>query len=237
MEQQISDRIAAVDWAALQAALDENGFAVTPSLLTPKQCRELIALYGEEAAFRSRVIMQRHAFGRGEYQYFRYALPEPVQQLRESLYRQLAPVAQGWAERLGEETKFPAGLKAYLACCHAAGQKRPTPLLLKYGVGDYNCLHQDLYGEQVFPLQGTILLSDAQQDFDGGEFMLVEQRPRQQSKGEVVPLQQGQAVIFAVNSRPVKGSRGYYRAKLRHGVSRIRSGNRFTLGIIFHDAM
>ncbi|MEO8557839.1 MAG: 2OG-Fe(II) oxygenase [Rhodospirillales bacterium] len=237
MEQQISDRIAVVDWAALQAALDENGFAVTPSLLTPKQCRELIALYGEEAAFRSRVIMQRHAFGRGEYQYFRYALPEPVQQLRESLYPQLAPVAQGWAERLGEETKFPPNLKAYLTRCHAAGQKRPTPLLLKYGAGDYNCLHQDLYGEQVFPLQATILLSDAQQNFDGGEFMLVEQRPRQQSKGEVVPLQQGQAVIFAVNSRPVKGSRGYYRAKLRHGVSRIRSGNRFTLGIIFHDAM
>jgi hypothetical protein len=237
MTNSIDKRIAQLDWPALQAALDENGFAVTPPLLAPSQCRDLIKLYGDETLFRSRVIMQRHAFGKGEYQYFRYPMPEPVQALRETLYPHLAPVANGWSERLDEPTKFPANLKAYLARCHAAGQKRPTALMLKYGAGDYNCLHQDLYGEHVFPLQATILLSDAQNDFTGGEFMLVEQRPRQQSKGEVVPLKQGQAVLFAVNSRPVKGSRGYYRAKLRHGVSRIRSGDRFTLGIIFHDAM
>jgi len=181
--------------------------------------------------------MQRYAFGRGEYQYWRYPLPDAVRELRENLYPHLAPVAQGWAERLDEEAKFPASLKSYLARCHAAGQKRPTPLILKYGAGDYNCLHQDLYGELVFPLQATVLLSDPNKDFTGGEFMLVEQRPRQQSKGEVVPLQQGQAVIFAVNQRPIKGTRGYYRAKLRHGVSRVRSGDRLTLGIIFHDAM
>ncbi len=236
MEKQISDRVAALDWAALQASLDENGFAVTSPLLTPAECRAMAARYDDESQFRSKVIMQRHAFGRGEYQYFRYALPEPVQALRESLYPRLAPVAETWAERLGTETKFPASLKAYLARCHAAGQKRPTALMLKYGAGDYNCLHQDLYGEHVFPLQATILLSDAQKDFTGGEFLLVEQRPRQQSKGEVVQLVQGQAVIFAVNHRPIKGTRGFYRGNLRHGVSRIHSGRRLTLGIIFHDA-
>jgi len=237
MTQSIDDRIAALDWQALQAALDENGFVVTPALLTPQECRALIALYGEPAPFRSRVIMQHHAYGSGEYQYFRYDLPAPVQQLRQALYPRLAPLAGAWAQRLGEEATYPPSLKSYLARCHAAGQKRPTPLLLKYGAGDFNCLHQDLYGEHVFPLQAAFLLSDAQRDFSGGEFMLVEQRPRQQLRGEVVPLQQGQAVIFAVNHRPVKGSRGFYRAKLRHGVSRVRSGSRHTLGIIFHDAM
>jgi hypothetical protein len=237
MSQTIADRIAAFDWPALQTALDENGFAVTSPLLSPAECRALTGLYDDEALFRSKVIMQRHAFGRGEYQYWRYQLPAPVQELRENLYPHLAPVARQWAERLALEADYPNSLKAYLARCHAAGQKRPTPLILKYGAGDYNCLHQDLYGEHVFPLQATVLLSDAQKDFTGGEFMLVEQRPRQQSKGEVVPLQQGQAVIFAVNHRPIKGTRGYYRGNLRHGVSRVRTGNRFTLGIIFHDAM
>jgi hypothetical protein len=237
MSKAISQRVAANDWAALQAHLDANGFAVTPALLSARECSALAALYNEEGLFRSKVIMQRHAFGRGEYKYWRYPLPAPVQELRESLYPPLATVAQAWAERLGDSAEFPASLKSYLARCHAAGQKRPTPLILKYGAGDYNCLHQDLYGEHVFPLQATILLSDPASDFSGGEFLLVEQRPRQQSKGEVVPLSQGQAVIFAVNQRPVQGSRGVYRAKLRHGVSRIRSGARLTLGIIFHDAM
>lgn len=237
MAKNITDRIMALNWPALQAALDENGFAVTPSLLTTAECKTLAGLYDEEALFRSKVVMQRYAFGRGEYQYWRYPLPGAVQDLREGLYPHLAPVAQGWAERLGTDADYPKSLKAYLARCHAAGQKRPTPLILKYGAGDYNCLHQDLYGEHVFPLQATILLSDPGKDFAGGEFMLVEQRPRQQSKGEVVPLEQGQAVIFAVNHRPIKGTRGYYRGNLRHGVSKLRSGNRFTLGIIFHDAM
>jgi hypothetical protein len=237
MSKTISQRIAAVDWPALQADLDANGFAVTPALLSARECRDLAACYDDAALFRSKVIMQRHAFGRGEYQYWRYPLPAPVQEMRENLYPPLAAVAREWARRLGDSDDFPASLKSYLARCHAAGQKRPTPLMLKYGAGDYNCLHQDLYGEHVFPLQATLLLSDPASDFTGGEFLLVEQRPRQQSKGEVVPLLQGQAVIFAVNQRPVQGSRGFYRAKLRHGVSRIRSGARLTLGIIFHDAM
>jgi hypothetical protein len=181
--------------------------------------------------------MARHNFGQGEYKYLRYPLPPLVARLRALLYPELATLANAWHERLRLDPRFPAGLEEYLARCHAAGQCRPTPLILKYGAGDYNCLHQDLYGDLVFPLQATVLLSDPKNDFTGGEFLLVEQRPRQQSKGEVVPLLQGQAVIFAVNQRPVQGSRGFYRAKLRHGVSRIRSGARLTLGIIFHDAM
>src|SRR6202023_4256360 len=183
-----------------------------------------------------RVIMQRHAFGRGEYQYFRYPLPAVVEDWRQAIYPHLAPIANRWRERLNEEGRFPPSLAAYLEQCHKAGQERPTPLLLKYGPGDYNCLHQDLYGALVFPLQLTVLLSDPEEDFTGGEFLLVEQRPRAQSRGEVVPLAQGDAVIFANALRPVTGKRGDYRVNLRHGVSRVSTGRRFTLGLIFHDA-
>lgn len=224
------------DWAAALAALDERGHAVLPRLLDPAECGGLQALYDRDAAFRSRVVMARHNFGRGEYKYLRYPLPPLVAGLRKTLYPRLAPLANEWHARLNFEPRFPDSLNAYLARCHEAGQQRPTPLILKYEAGDYNCLHQDLYGEFVFPLQATILLSAPGQDFLGGEFMLVEQRPRMQSKGEVVPLAEGDAVIFAVNHRPVAGARGYYRATMRHGVSRLRSGRRFTLGIIFHDA-
>ncbi|MGH7064496.1 MAG: 2OG-Fe(II) oxygenase [Stellaceae bacterium] len=229
-------RVAAVDWSAVAAALDERGHAVAPALLDAEECRGLAALYAEDAAFRRRVVMQQHAFGRAEYKYLRYPLPAVVEELRRTIYPQLAPIANRWAERLHEEARFPATLAAYLARCHEAGQDRPTPLLLKYEAGDYNCLHQDLYGPLVFPLQLTMLLSDPQQDFAGGEFLLVEQRPRSQSKGEVVPLRQGEAVIFPVHHRPVEGTRGPYRATMRHGVSRLHSGRRHTLGIIFHDA-
>ena len=231
-----TDPLAAVEWQEIAAALDERGYAITPPLLTSAECRALGALYTEDEAFRSRVIMQRHAFGRGEYKYFRYPLPRIVEGLRRAIYPHLAPIANRWREQLNEEGRFPPSLPAYLAQCHKAGQERPTPLLLKYEAGDYNCLHQDLYGDLVFPLQLTILLSAPQQDFTGGEFLLVEQRPRAQSRGEVVPLQQGEAVIFPVHHRPVQGTRGYYRVTMRHGVSRLRSGRRYTLGIIFHDA-
>jgi hypothetical protein len=224
------------EWTAALAALDERGHAVLAGVLDPGECRELADLYGDDAAFRSRVVMAQHNFGSGEYKYLRYPLPSPVAALRQALYPQLAPLANLWHERLRLEPRFPAGLDDYLDRCHAAGQQRPTPLILKYQAGDYNCLHQDLYGELVFPLQATVLLSAPGGDFDGGEFLLVEQRPRMQSKGEVVPLGQGDAVIFAVNHRPVAGSRGFYRATMRHGVSRLRSGHRFTLGVIFHDA-
>jgi hypothetical protein len=232
----VEGRIAAVDWAAAAAALDERGWATAPALLTQAECREIAALYADEAAFRRKIVMQRHAYGSGEYQYFRYPLPERVAALRRAVYPRLAPVANGWRQRLRQEQRFPATLEAYLALCHAAGQNRPTPLVLKYAAGDYNRLHQDLYGPLVFPLQLTILLSDPKRDFEGGEFLLVEGRPRMQSRGEVVPLAQGEAVIFAVHDRPVAGARGYSRATMRHGVSRLRSGRRYTLGIIFHDA-
>jgi hypothetical protein len=223
-------------WNAALTALDERGHAVLPGLLDPQECRYLAARYEDDAAFRSRVVMARHNYGRGEYKYLRYPLPPAVAALREGLYLRLAPLADRWHERLRLERRFPATLAAYLDRCHEAGQRRPTPLILRYETGDYNCLHQDLYGDLVFPLQATVLLSAPGRDFDGGEFMLVEGRPRMQSKGEVVPLGQGDAVIFAVNHRPVAGSRGFYRAVLRHGVSRLRCGRRFTLGIIFHDA-
>ena len=223
-------------WPGLLAALDERGHAVVPGLLGGDECAALAALYGDEAAFRSRVVMARHNFGRGEYKYLRYPLPAPVAALRQALYPVLAPLANSWHQRLRLEPHFPSTLEAYLARCHAAGQTRPTPLILKYQAGDYNCLHQDLYGDLVFPLQATVLLSAPERDFSGGEFLLVEQRPRMQSRGEVVALGQGDAVIFAVNHRPVAGTRGDYRVNLRHGVSRLRSGHRFTLGIIFHDA-
>jgi hypothetical protein len=225
-----------IDWREIAGSLDERGYAITPPLLTKGECREIAALYPREEVFRSRVIMQRHAFGRGEYQYFRYPLPAAVEDWRQAIYPHLAPIANRWRERLNEEGRFPPSLAAYLEQCHKAGQERPTPLLLKYGPGDYNCLHQDLYGDLVFPLQLTVLLSDPEEDFTGGEFLLVEQRPRAQSRGEVVPLQQGEAVIFPVHHRPVEGTRGPYRVTMRHGVSRLRSGERYTLGIIFHDA-
>jgi hypothetical protein len=205
-------------------------------LLTGAECREIVSLYGEEGAFRRRIVMQRHAYGSGEYQYFRYPLPARVEGLRREVYPRLAPLANRWRERLRQLERFPPTLDAYLALCHGAGQTRPTPLVLKYAAGDYNRLHQDLYGALVFPMQLTILLSDPRQDFAGGEFLLVEQRPRLQSRGEVVPLVQGEAVIFPVHHRPVETARGFSRATMRHGVSRIRSGRRYTLGIIFHDA-
>ncbi len=223
-------------WADALAALDERGHAVLPALLDAAECRELAALYERDEPFRSRVVMERHNFGQGEYKYLRYELPSVVSALREGLYPRLAPLANAWHERLRLEPRFPATLAAYLARCHAAGQARPTPLILKYQAGDYNCLHQDLYGEHVFPVQATVLLSAPGGDFAGGEFVLVEQRPRMQSRAEVVPLGQGDAVLFAVNHRPVAGAHGFYRSTLRHGVSRLRSGQRFTLGIIFHDA-
>ena len=215
--------------------LVNRGFTVAPGLIGPADCRALAALWPDKARFRSHVIMQRHGYGQGEYQYFTYPLPEPVERLRQALYPGLAAVANRWNEALGVRRRFPSTLKGWLLECHAGGQKRPTPLLLHYRQGDYNCLHHDLYGELVFPLQATILLSDPS-DFSGGEFMLVEQRPRMQSRGEVVPLAQGDAVIFAVNQRPVKGTRGFHRTAMRHGVSSLRAGERFTLGIIFHDA-
>ena len=222
---------------SLAADLDAYGCAVLPALLTPAQCRDLAALYGQDDGFRSRVVMARHGFGRGEYRYFSYPLPGVVQQLRESLYPRLVGVANRWNETMGIPVRYPLQHKEYLARCHAAGQVRPTPLLLRYGPGDYNCLHQDLYGEHVFPLQVAVLLSAPGEDFTGGEFVLTEQRPRMQSRAEVVPLGQGDAVVFAVHHRPVKGTRGPYRVTLRHGVSRLRSGTRHTLGVIFHDAL
>ena len=224
------------EWRGALAGLDERGHAVLPGLLDPGECGTLATLYDDASAFRSRVVMARHNFGRGEYRYLRYPLPPIVAMLREALYPTLAPLANRWHERLGLAPHFPATLAAYLERCHAAGQTRPTPLILKYGEGDYNCLHQDLYGDLVFPLQATVLLSAPGSEFTGGEFLLVEQRPRMQSKGEVVPLEQGDAVIFAVNQRPVAGTRGDYRVTMRHGVSPLRSGRRFTLGVIFHDA-
>jgi hypothetical protein len=227
---------AELNWPDLLAGLDERGYAVLSGLLGERECRSVAALYDDEAAFRSRVVMARHNFGRGEYKYLRYPLPPLVRDLREALYPPLAPLANRWHERLHLEPCFPATLDAYLKRCHAAGQQRPTPLILKYETGDYNCLHQDLYGELVFPIQATVLLSKPGEDFTGGEFLLVEQRPRMQSKGEVAPLGQGDAVLFAVNSRPVAGTRGDYRVTMRHGVSRLRTGRRLTLGIIFHDA-
>jgi hypothetical protein len=229
------------EWKAALAALDADGFAVLPGLLDTEECRELAALYQDDTAFRSRIVMARHNFGRGEYKYLRYPLPAPVGALRESLYPWLAPLANEWHGRLRLEPRFPADLDAFLARCHEAGQRRPTPLILKYEKGDYNCLHQDLYGEHVFPIQATILLSAPGDDFPngdftGGEFVLVETRPRMQSRAEIVPLGRGDAVIFAVNYRPVSGTRGDYRVMMRHGVSRVRRGRRFTLGIIFHEA-
>lgn len=224
------------DWPAIEAALDREGWAVLPGLLSPSACAELAALYDSPEPFRSTVTMARHGFGRGEYRYFAYPLPPMVSALRTALYPHLAEVANRWHARMGIARGFPATHADFLAQCHAGGQARPTPLLLRYGPGDYNCLHQDLYGEHVFPLQLAVLLSAPGADFEGGELVLTEQRPRMQSRAAVVPLRQGDAVVFAVNQRPVRGSRGDYRVTMRHGVSAIRSGRRHTLGIIFHDA-
>jgi hypothetical protein len=223
-------------WQAVEGQLDDLGYATVPALLSAAECQAVAAMYAEPARFRSRIVMQRHSFGQGEYQYFAYPLPEIVERLRQAAYPQLAPIANRWRQMLGQAGSFPDDLAAYLAQCHAAGQHRPTPLLLKYGPNDYNRLHQDLYGPLNFPMQMAILLSRTGQDFQGGEFALTEQRPRAQSRVEVVPLNQGDAVIFAVNHRPVQGTRGPYRVTMRHGVSRVRAGERYTLGIIFHDA-
>jgi len=232
----LDDRIAAVDWDQVHASLDRQGWAVLPGLLSEAECEATASLYGPSDLFRSHVVMARHGFGQGEYRYFAYPLPPLVEQLRTALYPRLVPLANRWHERMSIDARFPADRATFLERCHASGQVRPTPLLLQYGPGDYNCLHQDLYGEHVFPLQAAILLSEPHEDFDGGEFVLTEQRPRMQSRASVVPLNKGDAVIFAVNSRPHRGSRGDYRVKLRHGVSAVRSGRRHTLGIIFHDA-
>ena len=232
----LARRIAALDWPRIAAELDAEGAATTGVVLTREECAALAKGYDNGAAFRSRVVMARHGFGRGEYKYYAYALPEPIAVLRGALYPHLATVANRWEEALGRAGDYPAEHRDYLARCHAAGQKRPTPLLLRYGVGDYNCLHQDLYGALHFPLQVAFLLSQQGEDFTGGEFVLTEQRPRMQSRAEVVSLRQGEGVIFAVNQRPVQGARGAYRVAMRHGVSRLRSGRRHTAGIIFHDA-
>ena len=225
-----------LDWKRIAADLDARGWALTGPVLDADDCAALAGLYDQDAGFRSRVVMARHGFGQGEYRYFSYPLPDPVQALRESLYPPLAWIANRWAARLGEDRRFPDTLAGMLDRCHDAGQLRPTPLLLTYGPGDYNCLHQDLYGEHVFPLQAAFLLDQPGEDFDGGEFVLVEQRPRQQSAPQVVPLTKGQGVIFAVRERPHDGTRGVHRRILRHGVSELRGGRRRTLGVIFHDA-
>ena len=229
-------RVDGYDWARLAAELDEQGNAVLEGLLSAEECLEVAALYDEEVHFRSHIHMARHGFGKGEYRYFRYPLPDLVADMRTALYPMLASVANDWNARMGEEARYPERHADYLALCHEAGQVRPTPLLLRYGPGDFNCLHQDLYGALAFPLQVAILLSEPGADFTGGEFVLTEQRPRMQSRAEVVPLRQGDAVAFAVHNRPVRGTKGSYRVNLRHGVSRVRSGRRHTLGLIFHDA-
>jgi hypothetical protein len=232
----IADRVAGCDWPRLEIDINTDGYAVMTSLLAPPICEELAETYRIDESFRSRVVMARYGFGSGEYKYFTYPLPDVVATLRQALYPPLARIANRWNTALGIDGCYPEEHAAYIARCHRAGQTRPTPLLLHYEAGDYNCLHQDLYGEQVFPLQVTILLSVPGHDFTGGEFVLTEQRPRRQSRAEVVPLCQGDAVVFPVHHRPVQGTRGMYRVTMRHGVSRVRSGERHTLGIIFHDA-
>ena len=229
-------RVAAMDWARVATDLDASGVAPLERLLTADECKALAGLYDDERSFRSTIVMARHGFGRGEYKYFAYPLPGIVTALRPALYAPLVPIANRWNEAMGIAVRYPAAHAEFIKRCHAAGQSRPTPLLLKYGAGDYNCLHQDLYGEHVFPLQVVILLSEPGKDFTGGEFVLTEQRPRMQSRAEVVPLKRGDAAVFAVHHRPVQGTRGFYRVIMRHGVSRLRSGHRQTAGIIFHDA-
>ncbi|KYF93325.1 proline hydroxylase [Sorangium cellulosum] len=230
------ERVASVDWARVSQDLDAHGCAVIEGLLTGAECGDLAALYARDELFRSRVVMARHGFGRGEYKYFARPLPALVDSLRTRLYPRLAPVANRWSAAMGLDVRYPEELAGFVERCHAAGQVQPTPLLLQYGEGDYNCLHQDLYGELVFPLQVAILLSEPERDFTGGELVMTEQRPRMQSRPMVVPLRQGDAAVFAVRHRPVQGTRGVYRVNMRHGVSRVRSGHRHTVGIIFHDA-
>jgi len=227
---------AALDWPRLGQELDTLGHAVTDPLLTPDECDELAELYDDDARFRSRIEMRRHGFGEGEYKYLDHPLPGAVRALRADLYPPLAAVANRWAEALGAPDRYPAELDEFLAVCHHAGQTRPTPLILRYDEGGYNCLHQDIYGDVAFPLQVVVALSRPGDDYTGGEFLLVEQRPRAQSRGEAIALEQGQALIFPTRHRPVEGRRGHYRVTVRHGVSRLRSGRRFTLGVIFHDA-
>jgi len=233
----VVDWTGAIDWGRVSQDLDAYGSAVVERLLSPEECRDLIALYPVEDLFRSRVVMARHGFGRGEYKYFQYPLPDTIAGLRTAVYPRLAPIANRWNEAMGMDVHYPEEHADFIARCHEAGQRKPTPLLLRYEAGDYNCLHQDVYGEHVFPLQLAILLSEPGRDFTGGEFVMTEQRPRMQSRAEVVPLRQGDGVVFAVHHRPVRGSRGVYRVNLRHGVSRVRSGHRHTVGIIFHDAL
>jgi hypothetical protein len=234
--QDIAGRVAALDWQRVSNDLDAQGSAMIKGLLAPEECAALAGLYPIDELFRSRVVMGRHGFGRGEYKYFGYQLPDIVAGLRTSIYPHLVPIANRWNAAMGIAVRYPEQHADFIARCHEAGQLRPTPLLLQYGMDDYNCLHQDLYGEHVFPIQVAILLSEPGRDFTGGEFVLTEQRPRMQSRPEVVPLRQGDAVVFAVHHRPVPGTRGVYRVNLRHGVSRLRSGHRHTVGIIFHDA-
>jgi hypothetical protein len=233
---ELGGQLARLDWPTITFELDTRGCAVIGPVFTAGQCTSLIGLYGKAEIFRSRVVMARHGFGRGEYQYFAYPLPPLISSLRSALYPPLAAIANRWNNALNIDIHFPDEHQAFLERCHDAGQGKPTPLLLRYGTDDYNCLHQDLYGEHIFPLQVTILLAEPGVDFTGGEFVLVEQRPRMQSRVEVIPLSQGQGVIFPVHHRPVQGTRGMYRANVRHGVSRVRSGHRHTVGIIFHDA-
>jgi len=233
----LAQRVAWQDWERVAASLDACGHAILHGLLDECECRATAALYDRPDGFRSRVVMARHGFGSGEYRYFSYPLPDTVSMLRSSAYPHLAPIANRWNASMGIDVRYPAVHADFLARCHEAGQLRPTPLLLRYDAGDYNCLHQDLYGEHVFPLQMAVLLSQPGEEFDGGEFVLTEQRPRMQSRADVVPLRRGDAVVFAVHHRPVQGTRGTYRVNLRHGVSRVRSGRRHTLGIVFHDAL
>jgi len=229
-------RVEAIDWEGVEGELDAQGCAVLKGLISAEECTALAALYPDDRHFRSRIVMSRHGFGRGEYKYLSYPLPDLIAALRPALYAGLQRIANRWNEAMGIDIRYPERHEAFLKRCHDAGQSRPTPLLLRYESGDYNCLHQDLYGEHVFPLQVAILLSEPGRDFSGGEFVLTEQRPRMQSRAEVVPLRQGDAVAFAVHHRPVQGTRGVYRVNLRHGVSRLRSGYRYTAGVIFHDA-
>jgi hypothetical protein len=232
----IEVRVERLDWAQVHTSLDAEGWAIAPGLLTPAEADAITRLYDQPQGFRSQVVMARHGFGRGEYKYFSYPLPPVIQSLRTAAYPRLAPIANRWCERLGQAVRFPAEHAAFLERCHAAGQTRPTPLLLQYGPGDYNCLHRDLYGEHVFPIQIAILLDEPGVDFEGGEFVMTEQRPRMQTRPMVLPLRKGDAAIFAVNGRPARGVRGDYQVRLNHGVSKVLSGHRHTLGVIFHDA-
>lgn len=237
MSERIAQRIAAADWPRVAAELDAQGWAILPGLLSAAEADAIAGLYDREEGFRSRVVMARHGFGRGEYRYFAYPLPDPIQALRAAAYPCLAPIANAWQARLGQAARFPDDHAAFLERCRAAGQTRPTPLLLRYGPDDYNCLHRDLYGEHVFPLQIAILLDQPGEDFTGGEFVMTEQRPRMQTRPMVLPLRKGDAAVFAVAGRPMKGVRGDYRVKLNHGVSKLTAGRRHTLGVIFHDAL